>query len=316
MSADAVWDLDGRTLALLVAVVETRSVTQAAEHLGVTQSAVSHALEKLRELTGDPLVVKAGRGIAPTAHAEHMADRARTLLEDMQGLTRKPAFDPAACEASLLIAANPLQRDLLLPSLLSRLQAAAPGISLRVIPSDVPTMEMLRDRRCELVVSPRLPEGSDIWHEPLLEDRYRVFFDAACRAAPEGMHDYTAADHVTVVYDSDRALDVDRFLASRGVVRRFVASVPDFSGVAPFLRGSQRLATMPSRTAAHQLRDFAQAEVPVPCPPMTIHMIWHGRHHDDPMHRWLRQELRAVLTPALGPAGASAGRASLSAGGS
>lgn len=302
MNADGVWDLDGRTLALLVAVVETRSVTLAAERMEITQSAVSHALERLRTLTGDALVVKAGRGIAPTAHAEQLAERARAMLDDMRGFVNRSSFDPAACEALLQIAANPLQRDLLLPPLLLRLREAAPHVTLRVIPSDVPTLEMLRDRRCQLVISPRLPEGSDIHHEPLFDDSYRVFFDSSQRNAPQSLDEYLAADHVTVLYESNRALEVDRFLASRGVDRHFVASVPDFSGVAPFLRGTDRLATMPSRTAANQLRGFAQTEVPVACPPMTIHMIWHGRHQQDPLHDWLRQALREVVEPALAAA--------------
>jgi DNA-binding transcriptional LysR family regulator len=263
---------------------------------------VSHGLDRLRALTGDALVVKSGRGIAPTARAEELAERARALLQDLQGFADAGEFDPAAYDTLLTIGANPLQRDLLLPRLLARLRAEAPRVCLRVVASDVPSAEMLRDRSCQLVISPRPPDGADIALEPLFEDRYLVFYDATVRAAPKDRDDYVGAEHVTVRYDSDRSLDIDRFLAERGLRRRFAVQVPDFSGVAPFVHGTARLATMPALAAAHLLRGLGRAEVPVLGPPMPMLMIWHRRHDADPMHLWLRQALKAVVAPALAEA--------------
>jgi DNA-binding transcriptional LysR family regulator len=180
MSAFDHSDLDGRLLQLLLAVVEERSVTRAAERLGVTQSAVSHLLDKLRAIVGDPLVVKAGRGIVPTARAEALAVRARVLLEDLRGFATPEAFDPRTLQATFTIAANDLQCDLLLPPLLRRLRAQAPGVALRVIPSGVPTADMLRSDACQLVISPRPPDAGDLLQRRLFADRYRVFFDARC----------------------------------------------------------------------------------------------------------------------------------------
>ena len=106
-------DLDGHLLQLLLAVIEEGSVTRAAQRLGVTQSAVSHLLDKLRAITGDPLFVKSGRGIVPTAHAQLLALRARALLDDLRSFSHAAAFDPAQVSAQVTIAANDLQRDLL-----------------------------------------------------------------------------------------------------------------------------------------------------------------------------------------------------------
>lgn len=287
-------DLDGRLLQLLVSVVEQRSVTRAAERLGLTQSAVSHGVERLRRLTGDPLFVKAGRGIAPTAHAEQLAHRARELIDGLHAFAAGPAFDPAHCRQTFCIAANPLQRDLLLPPLLDRLRLQAPGVSMRVLPSEVPTAERLRSHALHLVISPRLPEADDVRAELLLQDRYRVFYDASVRTAPVDRAAYEAAEHVTVRYPDDRSLDIDRFLAERGVNRRMAAQVSDFSGVAPFVRGTARLATLPALTALHLMRGLGQADVPMPCPPMPMHLIWHRRYDDDAMHRWMRQAVREV----------------------
>jgi DNA-binding transcriptional LysR family regulator len=298
MSAFDHSDLDGRLLQLLLAVVEERSVTRAAERLGVTQSAVSHLLDKLRAIVGDPLVVKAGRGIVPTARAEALAVRARVLLEDLRGFATPEAFDPRTLQATFTIAANDLQCDLLLPPLLRRLRAQAPGVALRVIPSGVPTADMLRSDACQLVISPRPPDAGDLLQRRLFADRYRVFFDAERRAAPHTRDDYLSAEHVTVLYEPRRTLEIDRILADElHLQRRFVATVPAFSGIPPFLRGSSLLATLPGLLHRELLRGFGHAELPPELgdiAEMPMFMVWHARRQSDPVHRWLRDELLAV----------------------
>ena len=220
------------------------------------------------------------------------------------------AFDPARWETTFTIAANDFQRDVLLPSLMARLRQAAPGLSLRVIPSDVPSLEMLRHEHCQLVISPRPPDGADIVQKRLFEDDYRVFYDPAVRQAPRDASDYLAADHATVVYEPRRSLDLDQWLAAKGVQRRFRVMVPGFAGLPSFLQGSNLLATAPGLLRLHLLRGLASAPVPVPCPAMPMYLIWHMRHQHDPAHRWLRGELEALVPQAVSPArGAPAGTA-------
>lgn len=288
-------DLDGRLLHLLVAVVEAGSITGAAQHLGVTQSAVSHLLDKLRAITGDPLFVKSGRGVVATARAERLAVQARELLASMARFSQSDPFDPARWQASITIAANDFQRDLLLPPLMARLRTRAPGVALRIIPSAVPDLELLRQEHCQLVISPRPPDGTDILQKRLFEDHYRVFYDATQREAPRTLDEYLAASHITVVYEPRRALDIDQWLAARGVLRKFSVTVPGFAGLPGFLRGSQLLATAPGLLQSHLLRDLTSAPVPQPCPTMPMYMIWHQRYQLDPAHRWLRAELEAVV---------------------
>ena len=287
-------DLDARLLQLLVAVVEAGSVTGAAQSLGVTQSAVSHQLDKLRAITDDTLFVKSGRGIVATARAQALAREARELLGQLERFARSGDFDPARWHTTFTIAANDLQRDTLLPALAVRLAEQAPGVVLRVIPSNVPTLDMLRQDQCQLVISPRPPEGSDIFQKRLFEDRYRVFYDAQMREAPRTKAEYLAADHVTVVYEPQRSLDLDNELARRGVLRRFTVLVPGFAGLPPFIRGSRRLATAPGLLQMHLMQGLASAKVPLPCPTLPMYMIWHRRHQDDAAHRWLREQLVAL----------------------
>jgi DNA-binding transcriptional LysR family regulator len=187
-----------------------------------------------------------------------------------------------------------------LPALFARLRDRAPGLALRVIPSNVPTPEMLQDEHCQLIVSPRPPQGADIMQKRLFEDRYRLFYDPARRSAPRTTAEYLAADHITVVYEPRRVLDLDAHLIARRLDRRFVVTVPGFAGVPAFLHGSDLLATAPGLLRFGLLQGLASAPTPFPCPKLPMYMIWSRRDHDDPAHRWIRAELETVARP-LGP---------------
>ena len=299
-------DLDGHLLQVLLAVVEARSVTGAAQHLGVTQSAVSHLLDKLRAITGDPLFVKSGRGITPTARAEALAAEARALLRQLQHFAHSVDFDPARWVVTITIAANDFQRDLLLPDLAALLRAQAPGLVLRIIPSTIPRLEMLRNDDCQLIISPRPPDGADIVQKRLFEDQYRVFYDPAVRSAPQTEADYLAAEHATVVYEPRRSLDLDQHLAAQGVQRRFAVMVPSFSALPAFLRGTPLLATVPGLLARQTFTGLASCPPPVSCPSLPMYAIWHARYQQDAAHRWLRAQLETV-TQSLQGLSSSAG---------
>jgi DNA-binding transcriptional LysR family regulator len=287
-------DLDGNLLRLLLHLTEEESITKAADNLGVTQSAVSHMLTRLRAIVGDPVVVKSGRGVVATAHAKELAEKARYLLDGLREFSFAGEFKPAEQASQITIAANDLQRGLLLPALLKRLKKEAPAVTLRVIPSDIPTLDMFRTNQCALAISPRPPDGIDIIQKRLFEDRYLVFFDGTQRAAPASLQEYSAAEHVTVSYTSTQHLQVDRHLEELGVQRRFGVEVSGFAGIPAFIHGSNRLTTLPSLLRHDLLRDLHHCELPIASPPLPVYMIWHARYQHDPAHIWLRQHLEAV----------------------
>ncbi len=288
--------LDGHALALFLAVLEEGSVTAAATRLGLTQSAVSHGLQKLRRIVGDPLFAKSGRGIIATAHAQALAAKARVLIDEMRAFAGGASFDPARARLSLTVAANDFQRDLLLPSFYRRVAARMRSFTLRVIPSQSPTPAMLREGRCDLLITPRPPSGIDIVQKRLLQDHYVCYYDAKERAAPTTQAAYLAARHITVIYADNERLDFDRRLEASGVNRDIAIAVPSFSGVPVFLRGSNMLASMPSLLASGLMRDFASVRIPLPARAgalgkLPMFMVWHQRFQKDPAHIWLRDEL-------------------------
>lgn len=284
-------DLDGHLLKLLTTVIEQGSVTRAAAELGVTQSAVSHQIDRLRTIVGDALFVKSGRGIVPTARAEALAQEAYGLMQHMQAFVHAGAFEPARLTQCFTVAANDLQRDLLLPRLLMQLRTEAPKVSLRVLASDVPSADMLRTEDCQLVISPRPPDATDILHKRLFTDSYRVFYDPTMRKAPRTLKAYEAAEHVSVVYQPRRSLDIDEHLQKKGVQRRFAVTLSSFGGIAAFLQGSTRLATLPGLLRQGLLRGLADAPTPFETPAMPMYAVWHLRHQHDPVHTWLRTHL-------------------------
>jgi DNA-binding transcriptional LysR family regulator len=156
---------------------------------------------------------------------------------------------------------------------------------------------MLRQEHCQLIISPRPPDGADMMQKRLFADRYRVFYDPAVRGAPTSKKDYLASEHVTVVYTPNRALDLDAHLLKQGIERRFRVQVPGFAGLPSFILGTPLLATVPGLLHQHLMRGLAYTKAPVPCPEMPMYMIWHLRHQQDPAHRWLRNLIEDLAKP-------------------
>jgi len=289
--------LDGHGLTLFLAVLEEGSVTAAAERLDLTQSAVSHALQKLARIVGAPLFVKSGRGIVATAHALRLAGEARGLIDRLEAFARPDAFAPESVELSLVVAANDFQADLLLPAVFHRLSAVAARVELRIIPSGSPSPDLLRERRCVLVVSPYPPSGTDILQRKLIEDRYAVFFDPTAREAPQSYEDYMASRHVTVVHTDINRLEFDKRLETAGIARDLRIRVASFAGVASFIKGTDMIATLPWLLERGVLRGLRQAPVPLGgalsrdmCV-LPLFMAWHLRDQRDPASMFVRQAI-------------------------
>ncbi|MBZ2169424.1 MULTISPECIES: LysR family transcriptional regulator [Marinobacter] len=287
-------NLDLRALGTFIAVLDEGSVSKAAIKLGVSQSAVSHTLDRLRQALGDPLFVKSGRGITPTRYAQQVGPHIRQILDDLQSLASGPFFTPQSAEFTFTIAANDYQRDLLLPPLVETLRREAPGIRLQVIPSGIPSADMLRKDLCDLIISPHAPEATDIMQRGLMADRMVVFYDQNVREAPKDLAEYLQADHIALLFASGEKPALEGAMSARGLSRRNVVTVSNFSGLPEFLRGSDLLATAPERMSNHLLRDFAWTPLPFEFKPFTLLMLWHRRNQNDPAHRWLRNQVNSV----------------------
>lgn len=296
MSKIDFYQLDGQILKTFLTILEVSSVTLAAERLGVTQSAVSHTLSKLRAILGDPLFVRSGQGIAPTETALSMKGPVQDVLDLMRALTDERVFDPKSEELSFVVAANDMQRDLIFPELARNARRDGISLSLELKPSGVPSVALLRDGRCDLILTPLPPDAGDLFQQSLFTGDMKCFYDPAVTTPPKTLAEYMAAEHISVRFALGGT--AHRLLKSPDLTEFPNANikVSNFSGIAPFVKGTRLLATEMEFKRFTSLSDLAMAPLPFATEPATIFMVWHERANNDPAHKWLRNQVKEIGT--------------------
>ena len=287
--------LDGKSLRVFLTVMEVGTITGAADKLGITQSAVSHTVEKLRAIVGDPLFIRAGRTITPTTYAGQMVEKVERILSGMKDLVQTSSFSPAESEIDLVIAANDFQSSLLMPRFYEQVKGKLKRFSLKVISPEIPTVELLREKKCTLAIAGFSPDSADIMQKSLFTMNTVVFYDPSMRDAPKDMEDYLDSGHIGISFLQDYKGGVDDLLTSRGLRRRVEIYVPNFSSVATYIRGTDMLATLPSLMEFTEMRDFASVSLPFKFSAGKMNMIWHQSYQEDEQHKWLRKEMIEVV---------------------
>ena len=298
-------ELAGIDLNLLLALdvlLSERHVTRAAARLGVTQSAASHALAKLRAALGDPLLVRGPTGaMVTTPRADALAPSLRVSLEGLAGVVRSPApFDPRVARLAFHVGTGDYAEVLLLPRLVERLSESAPGISIWMHPLADYGDAQLVDGSIDLVISPprgaARPAGS--FERALFGETFTCVVRSGHPLASRRLTlaRYCAARHVLVTPRGTPGSFVDDALAAVGKTRQIALAVPHFLVVPHIVQGSDLVATLATRLAARFERPFGLTCLvpPIPMAGFGIGLAWHERRHHDPAHRWFREEIAAV----------------------
>lgn len=275
------------------------SISNAATRLDVTQSAVSHLLDKLRLTLGDPLFVRAGRGIAPTDRAIALREPVQTVLDGLKALTDKRPFDPSMGQLEYTIAANDFQRDLIFPGFVHCLTLEGVDVRFRFIPSGIPATDLLRHARCQLIVTPFPPEGPDIYQSRLFDDKVVCFFDGDVRSAPASEEEFHVAEYIEVRFEDDEAAMQVLHKHTGLDLKKPRLSVPNFSALPAFLKGSEMISAQLSLMGRVNLQGFASAPLPFDTSTVTMYMAWHRRDHLDPAHQWLRKRIKSFVAEAV-----------------
>lgn len=287
--------LDGHLLRTFLTILEEESVTLAAERLGVTQSTVSHSLNKLRTILGDPLFIRSGQGLSPTETALSLKAPILDILDRLQALTNLRPFDAKSEKMHFVIAANDMQRDLIFPQLLQKAWRDGIDLTLELRPSGVPSVGLLRDARCDLILTPLPPDAADLIQQKLFSGEMKLFYDPAQRDAPKTMDEYLEADHVAVHFalgGSAEEVIVSSVLTVRPKAK---LSVSNFAGIPPFLTGTKLVTTQLEFMQQTSLSTLAMADLPFQTDPVGIFMVWHQRSRNDPAHRWLRRQIGEAI---------------------
>ena len=287
--------LDGRSLYMLKQIYELRSVTETARLLGVTQSSVSHSLDRLRRLLGDPLFLKVGRTMVPTERVEAMMEDIDQVLQSIEALYAQTAFDPLLSQSRFSILCNDFEHDLLVPEIFTRLKSDAPHCTLRTYQRQMLDETALSNGLVDMELCPYPPEdATDLVISKICTDHQVTYYDATIREAPNSLDDFLAAEHATLCLGPDEETHIDRKLRQKKLDRRVSYLGPNFSAAASLVRGTSMLTTAPSRMCDTIFRDFAWVETPVETDPIDFYMVWHVRNRHSPRHKWFRELVKSV----------------------
>jgi LysR family transcriptional regulator, nod-box dependent transcriptional activator len=293
--------VDLNLLVALDALLAERSVTRAANRVGLSQAGMSNALARLRKLIGDPLLVREGQQLVPTPRAESLRQPvAEALRLIQQALDNRDRFDPASDRATFTVSCSDYSLLMLIGPLVRRLAAAAPGLTIQVFPRVSDAVRLLRDGEADFVIEP-----VEIMPDTTLP-RMRLWADRWLCCVWEGnakvgdrmtMETYTRLGHL--VYSAARGHPVslvDTYLAEAKVPRRIEFTVESFLLAPSLLQGTDLVALVPERAAGHLRRAAAVRflEPPLHVPSITEMLWWNPRHASDPAHGWLRARIAEI----------------------
>ncbi|MGN8342533.1 LysR family transcriptional regulator [Pseudomonas sp. SMV71] len=276
------------------------SVARAARRLRLSPSAMSRALARLRETTGDPLLVRAGRGLVPTPRALELRERVSELVQDAQAVLR-PAQVPDLSRLNRTFTLRTREGfvENFAIDLIARISAQAPGVRLRFVEKASKDSTALREGTADLetAVVDR-DTGPELRTQALFGDRLIgvVRSGHPLSQATVSAADYAAGGHIGV---SMRGLDqgpVDQALVPLKLSREIITVVPGFSSALGLARSSDLIATVPERYTTRLRAGMHSFTLPFAVPAFTIAMLWHPRLDADPVHRWLRGCLREVCS--------------------
>lgn len=289
---------DLNLLVTLDVLLAEGSVARAAKRLRLSPSAMSRALARLRETTGDPLLVRAGRGLVPTPRALELRERVSQLVQDAEAVLR-PAEQPDLTQLSRLFTLRTSEGfvENFGADLIARIAQQAPGVHLRFMHKPDKDSTALRDGTVDLetgVVGKSA--GPELRTQGLFRDRFIgvVRIDHPLSQGEITPARYAAGGHISV---SRRGLDkgpIDDALAPLELERQIVTIVGGFSTALALARTTDLIASVPERHTASLREGMHSFALPFDLPPFTVAMLWHPRLDADPVHRWLRGCLREV----------------------
>ncbi|MCK0149538.1 LysR family transcriptional regulator [Marivita sp. S6314] len=283
--------LDLNLLVTFEALMDEGSVAKAAERLNKTPSAVSHALARLREQVGDPLMVKVGGKMQPSPFAETLIEDVRPILRSIQRVVTPPEpFDPATSTRTFRIAVPAITA--LIAEVFARINQAAPGVSLEWVNLGPHLYDAVADEEIDLALlgaDKPLPEGLMEQKMPTLE---RYTYMRRGHPAAENWNKQAWLDwpHVMVGMSNAARQTVEDRVARDGMERRIGAHLPEFSGVAPLLARTNMLGTSAQLFMVEDTRTYGllAKRPPVDLPDITFRFFWSARLSQDPGGKWLR----------------------------
>jgi DNA-binding transcriptional LysR family regulator len=291
--------VDLNLLTTLDALLEERSVMGAAERLRLSSPAVSRTLGRIRKLTGDDILVRTGRSMTPTPYALAIQDDVRRLIHQAHDvLTPRREVDLATLNRIFTLQCNDALAVSLAPALVTRINAQAPNVLLRILGEGAADTGGPRHGRVDLELSGSRPSRPEFRTETLGHDSLTVAMRPAhpCREEFD-LRAYAAQRHVLVSRRGRLTDPIDELLAAAGLGRRVVATVASLTMALHIASRSDMLVTTTTIVSRPIIERFGliTRTLPVEVPAAPIYCTWHQRHDSDAAHAWLRGQVRAAL---------------------
>ena len=274
------------------------SVAAAAKRLRLSPSAMSRALARLRETTGDPLLVRAGRGLVPTPRAVALREQVSRLVQEANAVLRPvQSLDMAQVARTFTLRTSEEFVENFGPALLARVAQDAPGVRLRFINKIDKDSTLLREGSVDLETGVVDPTASpEVLTQALFRDRL-VGVVRSGHPLSQGdvsVERYAAGQHVYVSRRGQDRGQIDDALEAQGLTRQINTVVAGFATAIALARDTDLIASVPERYTAHQRQGLYSFALPLALPTFTVSMLWHPRLDADLAHRWLRGCLREV----------------------
>ena len=293
-------ELNLNLLLSLEALLAEANVTRAARRLGVTQPTMSRALRRLREDLGDPLLVRSGQGLVRTPRAERIHASLRDGLHALRRVLHDDDFDPATARDTITVAAHDIVGVFVLPALVQHLGAAAPGLTLDVVPLRYANLVAQLDSGAfDLAIGVGVAEGPGLLRRVLFRDGWVCLARRGHPSLAAGLDlaTYARLSHALASPEGDGPGVVDRALAAQGLARHVAYRTRYFIGAAMAVTQTDVVLTLPRRAGLHLARalDLASYDPPVALPTLDVAAMWHARLDAQPMHAWVRSALFAAM---------------------
>ena len=294
--------VDARQLSMLISIYENRSVSSAAAAFDMTQSSVSHTLEKLRTCLGDPLFVRSGRALEPTTRAHEIIPQAREIVAQYEALVSSRIYDPREDETPFTLATNITEFLPETTKIRDRLLHDAPEARIRFLElgSRERLEELLVGSAADIALTVRLTNyPSFLNHALAATDQFMCFYDADHREPIRTVEDFCSAEHGVLDFGGSRKSTIQTELDKLSLSRNVTIAASTVYGMGALIRGTRTIMTMQSRLAHSAFSHLNMSPPPIPLPDLHFDLVWHRRADASGRNKWLRQIVTEVLAEPL-----------------
>lgn len=283
--------LDFASLHTLGTVYRSKSFTEAAETLGVNQSAVSYTIDRLRKVFHDPLFLREGGKQVATPRCQEVMNVTSKIIEEIETLARPAGFDPQVVNDHIRIACNYYERILIIPKIINRLMAEAPNLRIEIVDAQGVGHLRLLESQADILIGPFDRQEAGYYTRNLFTDHYVCLMSPSHPFAHKkeiSKEDYLSFDNIVITYGGKWRSAYLNEIKNQNKDLNIALKVPSPAGIEGLVSGTELVATIPLRLAEALRGELSMHKCPFHAQ-FNIGLVWTGRTHSSEMFKWLRQ---------------------------